>query len=184
MMRRLVPLMALLFVPAACAQPHAENVPIEEIALRQAAADTLTETEQQVRDLLAEDGVYVVHFWAPWCHNSRSEFREGVWNEIIEQHEDVTFIFVTVFNDGELGEWTLTQHEIPDRVHTFAQPDHGRSRIEANRRKTFLGLPLTWTPTTWIFHRNGKLAFAINYGEVHPALMGTLFDSANADWSH
>ncbi len=184
MIRRLVLLMVLVLLLIGCARSQPENVPVEEIALMQAAPDSLTETEEQVRALLAEDGVYVVHFWAPWCHNSRTEFREGVWNEIIEQHEDVTFIFVTVFNDGELGEWTLTQHEIPDRVHTFAQPDHGRSRIRANRRKTFLGLPLTWTPTTWIFHRNGKLAFAINYGEVRPALMGMLFDNANADWSH
>ena len=182
MMRRLVLLTVLVLLLLGCAQPHAENMPVEEIALMQ--ADTLTETEQQVRDLLAEDGVYVVHFWAPWCHNSMSEFGEGVWNEIIEQNEDVTFIFVTVFSDGSLSQWMLTQHEIPDRVHTFAQPDHGRSRVKANRRKTFLGLPLTWTPTTWIFNRNGKLAFAVNYGEVRPALMGTLFDNANADWSH
>ena len=141
MMRCLVLLTVLVLLLIGCAQPHAENMPVEEIALMQ--ADTLTETEQQVRDLLAEDGVYVVHFWAPWCHHSMSEFREGVWNEIIEQNEDVTFIFVTVFNDGSLSQWMLTQHEIPDRVHTFAQPDHGRSRVKANRRKTFLGLPLT-----------------------------------------
>ena len=137
-----------------------------------------------MRDLLAQDGVFVVHFWAPWCHNSMNEFREGIWNDIIAEHEDVTFIFVTVFNDGELGEGTLAQHEIPERVHTFAQPDHGYSRVKANRRKTFLGLPLTWTPTTWIFHRNGKLAFAVNYGEVRPALMGMLFENATTNWSH
>ncbi len=184
MMRRLVLLTVLVLLLIGCARSQSENVPVAEIALMQAAPDSLTETEEQVRALLAEDGVYVVHFWAPWCHNSRTEFREGVWNEIIEQHEDVTFIFVTVFNDGELGERTLTQHEILDRLHTFAQPDHGRSRFRANRRKTFLGLPLTWTPTTWIFNRNGKLAFAVNYGEMRPALMKTLLDNANTDWSH
>ena len=184
MMRRLVLLTVFVLLGIGCARSQPENVPVEEAALELAAPDSLTETEQQVRDLLAGDGVFVVHFWAPWCHNSMNEFREGIWPEIIEEHEDVTFIFVTVFNDGELGEGTLTQHEIPERVHTFAQPDHGRSRVRANRRKTFLGLPLTWTPTTWIFHRNGKLAFAVNYGEVGPALMGTLFDSATTDWSH
>lgn len=186
MTRRLVLLTALVAALAGCARSRAdaEHAPVEEIALAQAAPDTLTETEERVRDLLAEDGVYVVHFWAPWCHNSRAEFRAGVWNEIIEAHEDVTFIFVTVFNNGDLGERTLTQHEIPERVHTFAQPDHGRSRIKANRRTTFLGLPLTWTPTTWIFHRNGTLAFAVNYGEVRPALMATLLANAHTDWSH
>ena len=123
-------------------------------------------------------------FGLPWCHNSMSEFREGVWNEIIEEHQDVTFIFVTVYNDGELGEATLTRHDIPEHIHTFAQPDHGSSRTRANRRRTFLGLPLTWTPTTWIFNRHGKLAFALNFGEVRPALMNALFDNVTTDWSH
>ena len=103
MLRCLAFLIALLPVSLGCARPSADtqNVPVEEAALAQtAAADTLTETEEQVQALLAEDGVYVVHFWAPWCHNSMAEFREGVWNEIIAQHEDVTFIFVTVYNDG------------------------------------------------------------------------------------
>ena len=29
----------------------------------------------------------------------------------------------------------------------------------------------------------GKLAFAVNYGEVRPALMATLFDNAETNWS-
>ncbi len=186
MLRSLAFFIILFPVSLGCAQPHegAGDVQIEEVALAQpAAADSLTETEQQVQALLAEDGVHVVHFWAPWCHNSMSEFREGVWNEIIAAHEDVTFIFVTVFNDGDLDEWVLSQHYIPDRVHTFAQPDHGNSNRRSNRRKTFLGLPITWTPTTWIFNRNGKLAFALNYGEVRPALMTMLLDNVKTNWS-
>ena len=186
MLRCLAFFITLLPVSLGCAQPYTggEDTPVEETALAQtAAADTLTEIEEQVQALLAEDGVHVVHFWAPWCHNSMAEFREGVWNEIIAQHEEATFIFVTVFNDGALSEWVLDQHDIPDQVHTFAQPDHGNSNRKANRRKTFLGLPLTWTPTTWIFNRHGKLAFAVNYGEVHPALMATLLDNAETNWS-
>lgn len=186
MLRCLVFLIMIVPVSLGCAQPHAgvEEVPVEEAALAQpAAADSLTETEEQVQTLLAEDGVYVVHFWAPWCHNSRAEFREGIWNEIIDAHDDVTFIFVTIFNDGALSEGVLDRHDIPDRVHTFAQPDYGPSDDKSNRRTTFLGLPLTWTPTTWIFNRKGKLAFALNYGEVRPALMTTLLDNVRANWS-
>jgi hypothetical protein len=169
-----------------CARPQAgsEDVPVSEVALAPTApADTLTETEEQVQALLAEDGIYVVHFWAPWCHNSMNELREGVWTEIIDRNEDVTFIFVTVFNDGDLDAHVLARHGIPDRVHTFAQRDHGRSNRRANRRKTFLGLSLTWTPTTWIFNRKGNLAFALNYGEVRPALMATLLDNVRVNWS-
>lgn len=186
MMRCLALFIVLLPVSLGCAQPSAdsESALVEEVTLAPAAlADSLTETEKQVQVLLDEDGVHVVHFWAPWCHNSMSEFREEVWTEIIEQNEDITFIFVTVYNDGDLSEWVLDQHEIPDRVHLFAQPDHGGSNRRANRRKAFLGLPLTWTPTTWIFNRNGKLAFALNYGEVRPALMQTLLDNVKTNWS-
>ena len=186
MLRCLVFFIVLMPVSLGCAQPHTnlEETTVEETTPAQpAAADTLTETEQQVQALLAEDGVHVVHFWAPWCHNSMSEFREGVWKEIIAQHEDVSFIFVTVYNNGDLSEGVLDQHDIPDRVHTFAQPDHGNSNRRSNRRRSFLGLPLTWTPTTWIFNRHGKLAFALNYGEVRPALMALLLDNVTTDWS-
>ena len=184
MLRCLALFIVLLPTSLGCAQPYGEDAPVHETALAEAAAtDTLTETETQVQALLAEDGVHVVHFWAPWCHNSMSEFRKDVWNEIIAQHEDVTFIFVTVFNDGDLSEWVLNQHDIPERVHTFAQPDHGPSNRKANRRKTFLNLPLTWTPTTWIFNRYGKLAYAVNYGEIRPALMATLLENVETNWS-
>ena len=187
MMRRFVLLTTSLLFLAGCSrsQANVEEVPlVSEVALTEAVpADTLTETEKEVQALLAEEGVHVVHFWAPWCHNSMSEFREGVWSEIIEDNEDVTFIFVTVFNDGDLDEWVLDNNNIPDRVHTFAQPDHGAVTRRANRRKTFLGLPLIWTPTTWIFNREGKLASAINFGEVRPLLMQALLDNAQANWS-
>ena len=186
MLRCLAFFIVLLPVSLGCAQPRTDpaETPVEEATLAQpAAVDTLTEVEQQVQALLTKDGIHVVHFWAPWCHNSMSEFRKGVWNEIIAAHEDVTFIFVTVYNDGELSASVLEQHDIPDRVHTFAQPDHGNSNRRSNRRRAFLGLPLTWTPTTWIFNRNGKLAFALNYGEVRPALMASLFENVSTNWS-
>jgi hypothetical protein len=157
--------------------PDAADVP----AALQAA--TFTETEEQVRALLAKDGIFVVHFWAPWCHNSMNEFRDGVWKDLIAQNEAVTFIFVTIHNDGDLSEEVLDRYDIPKRVLTFAQPDHGPSNRRANWRTTFLDLPLTWTPTTWIFHDEGELAFAVNYGEVRPALMQSLLDNVRTSWS-
>lgn len=30
---------------------------------------------------------------------------------------------------------------------------------------SFLGLPVSWLPSTWVF-RDGKLRYALNYGEV------------------
>ena len=143
-----------------------------------------TETERQVDELVKTNNLVVVHFWAPWCHNSRAEFEADFWPDLIEENEDVTFIFVTVYNDGDLRPDVLDDHGIPARVHRFAQPDHGPSTRRANRRRSFLGLPLTWTPTTWIFNRRGRLAYAVNYGEVDAALMNVFFENVRADWSH
>lgn len=173
-MKRLAFLLpVLLATTAACAQESANTSAVDR-----------TETEQRVQALLAEDGVHVVHFWAPWCHNSMSELRQRVWNSLIDHNEDVDFIFVTVFNDGDLGGATLDRFGIPERVHRFAQPDLGPSRLRANRRTTFLDHPLNWTPTTWIFHRNGHRAFALNYGEASVELMQALLDNARTDWSN
>ena len=80
------------------------------------------------------------------------------------------------------GERTLDRHNIPERVVRLAQPDEGPSHIRSNRRRTFLDKPLTWTPTTWIFH-DTRHAFALNYGEVNAVLLQALLDNARADWS-
>jgi thiol-disulfide isomerase/thioredoxin len=141
-----------------------------------------TDTERRVQALLEEDGIQVVHFWAPWCHNSRHEFRQQVWNTLVESHPDVRFIFVTVYNDGALGEDVLRRYELLDRVTAFAQPDHGPSRDKANRRRSFMGLPLAWTPSTWIFHRNGTLAYALNYGEADVEMMDQLLALMRKNW--
>ena len=114
-----------------------------------------------------------MRFWAPWCHNSMNELRSGLY-EIIEQHPDVTFTFVTVRNDGEDGQDTLDRFAIHGRVTVLAEQD--RDPL------TFLGMPVTWTPTTWIFNREGKLAYAFNYGEVSPELLTQALTDADHHW--
>ena len=43
----------------------------------------------------------------------------------------------------------------------------------------FLGLPITWLPTTWIF-REGQLRYAMNYGELRfPILQQLIRDTAD-----
>lgn len=175
----LILLLLALLAPIACAQtPEPAATPFDP------AGDVLTEAEQSVQDLIDGDGIYVVHLWAPWCHNSRNEFKSGFWPTFIDEQEDVEFIFVTVYNNGELGEDTLERYNIPERVHLFAQPDHGDSNVRINRRRTFMGLPLTWTPTTWIFNRDGKLAHAVNHGEVDGEMLTMLLDKTRTNWSH
>ncbi len=144
-----------------------------------------TAAEDAVAATLAQPGVHVVHFWAPWCGNSRAEYEAG-WYEAVDAHPDVTFSFVTIWNDGEaaadrLARWGI---EASDHVFVYAQPDLGPSADRSLRRRSFLGLPVTWTPTTWVFNRDGQLAYAFNYGEVAPDQLATAIAHARDTWTH
>lgn len=172
MLRRL-PLLLALFGAAAAAQAPA---PPSDAAPQ-------TPAEEAVRATIAQPGVHVVHFWAPWCGNSTNELATG-WYETIEAHPDVSFTFVAIWNDGEDGASMLQRYAIPESVTVLAQPDLGPSADRANRRTLFLGLPLSWTPSTWIFNRNGRLATAFNYGEVSAEMLEAAITHASHDWTH
>ncbi|MFN3595791.1 MAG: TlpA family protein disulfide reductase [Rubricoccaceae bacterium] len=141
----------------------------------------LTPAEARIREIIAQDGVHVVHFWAPWCDNSVNELAAG-WYEVIERHPEVSFTFVTVWNDGADGAATLRRYAIPERVLELTQPDAGESAVRENRRRHFLGLPMTWIPSTWVFHKNGELAFAFNYGEMEPAQLDAAIAAVQRTW--
>lgn len=179
-MRHLPLLLAALAV-SACAQTS----PPPAAASAPAADADQTDTEAAVAALVAQPGVHVVHLWAPWCGNSRAGLESG-WYETIAAHPDVSFSFVTIWNDGDDAADRLARYgiEAGANVGVFAQPDRGRSADRSLRRTTFLGLPLSWTPTTWVFNRDGKLAFAINYGEVSAEMLESLIESAQSDWMH
>ena len=136
---------------------------------------------ERVQSIIAEDGVHVVHFWAPWCPNAKNELAAG-WGDVVRANPDVSFTFVSIWNDGESGQDVLAEHNIPDRVLTLTQADPGPSDNESERRRRFMGLPVTWSPSTWIFHKNGELAFALNYGEMPMTTIQSLLDVTQADW--
>ncbi|HHP7238836.1 TlpA family protein disulfide reductase [Longibacter sp.] len=140
-----------------------------------------TAAEQEVREMLTSAGIHVVHFWAPWCPNARNELADG-WGDLVRNNPDVNFVFITIWNDGESGASVLNKYDIPDRVSMLTLPDTGPSDNEDLRRRQFLGLPFTWSPSTWIFHQNGELAFAMNYGEMKMATIQQLIDNTRADW--
>lgn len=141
-------------------------------AWAQSDAD-LTDVEQAVQETILEDGVHVVHFWAPWCGNSMNELRVGL-SDAVEANPDVTFTFVTIRNGVDAAADILKRYGIPDRVVTLVQHD----------ASTFLGREITWTPTTWIFNRGGRLAFAFNYGELTTAQLSQAIADAQNDWHH
>ena len=184
-MRTILLLLALCLGSAACAQippGHATTSPVGPDPVER-VVDDRTETERAVEAALREPGIHVVHFWAPWCGNSQNEFASG-WYETIEAHPEVSFTFVTIWNDGEDGAAMLERYGIPERVTVLAQPDRGPSADRSLRRTSFLGLPLSWTPTTWIFNREGRLAYAFNYGEVSAEMLETALAHAADSWHH
>ena len=143
--------------------------------------DALSPAEAAVRDIVQQDGVHVVHFWAPWCDNSTNELAQG-WHEVIESTPDVTFTFVTLWNGDSLGDDVLDRYGIPERVTRLVVPAEQPPKGE--RRTRFLGLPVTWIPTTWVMNRNGELATAFAYGEVSPEQLATAIEGAQSDWPH
>lgn len=141
-------------------------------AWSQSDAD-LTEVEQTVQTTIQAEGVHVVHFWAPWCGNSMNELRSGL-AEAVEANPDVTFTFVTIRNGVDVAADVLQRHGIPDRVQTLVQHD----------ASDFLGREVSWTPTTWIFNRGGRMAYAFNYGELTADQLTQAIANARNDWHH
>jgi len=146
------------------------------------ATDTaFADAEAHLRTLLTEDGVHVLHFWAPWCDNSMREL-DTAWPDLVARYPDVRFTFVTVWDDGRSARETMRAHGLPETIGEVTIPDPGPSEVKENRRREVLGLPLTWIPSTWIFHKNGQLAFALNYGEMDAGTLGTLLEATWRAW--
>ena len=190
-MTRLLPL--VLLAASACAQPAslaspAAPTPAASAApLAEAGGNDPTEVEQAVRERVSAEGVHVVRLWAPWCGNSRAELEDDLY-QTIGDHPDVTSSFVTIWNDGRDGAAMLSRYGITPtddgRVTVAAQPDRGPSADRDLRRTTFLGVPLSWTPTTLVYNRGGKLAYAFAYGEVSAEMLAAAIADARNDWHH
>lgn len=180
-------LLVLAFAPAGRAQAPADRpdhtTPMNPDATTAPDPTALTDAEQRVADLLRTEGIHVVHFWAPWCDNSIAELRNG-WYDLVERHPEVSFTFVTIWNDDESGRETLDRYGLPERVLELTQPDFGPSDDKAQRRRTFLGLPVTWIPTTWVFRDEGILAYAFNYGELEMEQIDRAIAGARSSWPH
>jgi hypothetical protein len=165
--------------PAAAVADGGDTVAMPGLAAPNVAggsARARSEAEQAVRAQIAEDGVHVVHFWAPWCPNSVGEMEAG-WSDLVARHPEVTFTFVTIRNEGASARAVMDAHDLPARVTELTLPG-----ARDAKRRLFLGLPVTWIPTTWIFHHNGDLAFALNYGEMPMRTLDTLLDATQREW--
>ena len=150
-------------------------------ALLRAADGPLDPVEKEVAGLIAGPHVSVVHFWAPWCSNCAAEMTPGGWAKFIRANPSVKFLFINVWHKGEDPGPRLASAELgqPPNLRLITHPN--TSRLAADRVAVFLGLPLTWLPTTWIF-RDGKLLVAFNYGEIRFPVLQQMIADAGEDW--
>lgn len=153
-------------------------------ALLRADTTPVAPLEAEVGAIVAGPHVTVVHFWAPWCPNCRTEMAPEGWTKFIGANADVKFVFLNVWSRGKDPAPVLAAGGLGPQPNLtlLTHPNHV-SKAGPERMNTFLGLPVTWLPTTWIF-RDGKLRYALNYGEVRFEMLQTLVNDSREKWSH
>ena|SRR5690242_6244119 len=138
--------------------------------------------EQAVLVGIKSPDVSVVHLWAPWCSNCQAELKSGGWSKTVKDNPNVKFYFVSIWNDGQDGRAMLKKFDIADQPNVTIVADPGPRR-GANKIKQFVGLPLSWIPTTWIY-KGGDLRYALNYGEVRFSVLQQFLQDSQSEWSH
>ncbi len=153
-------------------------------ALTLARAGELLPIERQVAEAIKVPGVTVVHFWATWCSNCKAEFANGGWRDFVGANPEVNFIFITAW-DVKPGAPVLAQYGLAAQKNFRSFQHPNASRLDGEKLESFLGLPMTWLPTTWVF-RDGRLRYALNYGEVDFPMLQQLVGDARdkAKWNH
>jgi thiol-disulfide isomerase/thioredoxin len=137
--------------------------------------------EKQVAELIAGPQVTVVHFWAPWCPNCKAEMAPEGWAPFIAANPGVKVVFVCIWHKGQDPLPKLAAAGLGAQPNLLLLTHPNPSRLEADRLNAFLGLPLTWVPTTWVY-RAGKLRVAFNYGEIRFPVLQQMIDDATNEW--
>ena len=137
--------------------------------------------EQKVLEASKAPDLSVVHLWAPWCSNCQAELKSGGWLKAVKDNPQVKFYFVSVWNNGEDGRAMLKKFNLADQPNVTILADLGPRG--QNHIKQFVGLPLSWIPTTWIY-KGGDVRYALNYGEVHFSMLQQFLEDSQSEWSH
>jgi hypothetical protein len=151
------------------------------LVLASAVALNAQSVETQVAEAVKAPTASVVHLWAPWCSNCQAELKSGGWSRVIQDNQNVRFYFVSVWNGGDDGRALLQKHNVGKQPNVTVLADPGPRGD--NKIKQFLGLPLSWIPSTWIY-KGGELRFALNYGEIRFPILQQLLSDTDSAWSH
>lgn len=143
-------------------------------------ANAAAPAESQAAELVKQNGLTVVHLWAPWCGNCKSEMKSGGWTKMVNDHPEVRFLFVSIWNSGDDGRAALKSYGLGDQPNISVIADPG-PRNGPDKLKRFLDLPVSWIPTTWVF-KGGDLRYAMNYGEVRFRVLQQFLEDSLSEW--
>lgn len=136
--------------------------------------------EKEVEAAVQSDKVTIVHFWATWCPNCRAELTEGGWTKMISANPNANFIFITV-RDEKAGAPELAKYGIGPQKNFKHLQHPNASRRKDEEMTSFMGQRVGWIPATWVY-RNGRLRYALQYGEVRFNVLQQLVDDATGKW--
>jgi hypothetical protein len=135
--------------------------------------------EQTVAEAVKGQTISVVHLWAPWCSNCQHELKSGGWTKIVKDNPSVKFYFVSIWNSGGDGREMLAKYDLAQQPNVNVLADPGPRG--AGHIQKFLGLPVSWIPTTWVF-KGGDLRYALNYGEIRFPMLQQMITDSGAEW--
>jgi thiol-disulfide isomerase/thioredoxin len=142
-------------------------------------AQAASSAEQKVAEAIKSQEISIVHLWAPWCSNCQHELKSGGWTRIVKDNPKVKFYFVSVWNSGDDGRAALAKFDLAQQPNVIILADPGPRG--AGHIQQFLGLPLSWIPTTWIF-KGGDLRYALNYGEIRFEMLQQMISDSSSEW--
>lgn len=137
--------------------------------------------EAELEQLVAAPEVTIVHFWASWCSNCKAEHADDGWRRFAEANPDVKVVFISLWGSTEDDRRLLDDYGLTGLGNVVVRRHPNQERRREERVATVLGLPVTWVPTTWVF-REGRLRYAINYGEVRFPMLQQMVDDARGKW--
>jgi len=149
-----------------------------------AAAESATspaDIEREIQTIIAAPQVTIVHLWAPWCSNCKTEMRPDGWAKFVTANPGVKVVFLNIWHKGQDGTPKLRAAGLESQP-TFIGLNHPNpSNSRGEKLEQLLGMPVSWVPTTWVY-RNGKLRYALNYGEVRFEMLQQMVNDAAAEW--